>query len=299
MPSITSSLIRAQIRMIKPILTRSGIPAARTLQEKLGELGAKVVSGKVDFHEFQLGDIECAWALPEDMEPGDRRVALYLHGGGYVAGSIKYAKGFAGILAAKLRVRVMCVAYRLAPEFPFPAAVDDAMASYEHLLSLGLQPGDISLIGESAGGGLIFALCLALKQRGMAMPARLIALSPWTDLTMSGDTYETKRQADVSLSEDELREYMEAYAPDRADDPLASPLLGDLTGLPPTVIYTGGDEILLDDSLRMALHLEEAGVSCRLSVAEGMWHAYVLYGVPEANDALTEIQAFFEESIHA
>lgn len=169
------------------------------------------------------------------------------------------------------------------------------MVAYEHLLRLGYKEKNISFIGESAGGGLIFSLCLALKQQGRPLPARIVALSPWTDLTMSGASYDENCEVDVSLSAEEIRSFVEAYAPTEQKNPLVSPLLGDLTGLPDTLIYVGGDEILLDDSRGMAQRLRYYGVNCRLTVAEGMWHAYVLYGVPEANDALSEIQEFFKE----
>lgn len=294
MPSIISTLLREQIRLIKPILTKSSITASRSLQEALGGLEAKAVSGKVEFTEFDLNGVPAAWAVPKDLDPSDRRVALYLHGGGYVAGSASYSRGFAGVLAAKAEIRTMCIAYRLAPEYPFPAAVEDALAAYDHLLGLGFQDRDISLIGEFAGGGLVFALCLALKQQLKPLPARIVALSPWTDLTLSGNSYETNRKVDVSLTFEELQSFSEAYAPTDACNPLISPLFGDLSCLPPTRIYVGGDEILLDDSRRMAENLGKVDVNCELIVVDGMWHAYVLYGVPEANEAIAEIKTFLE-----
>jgi monoterpene epsilon-lactone hydrolase len=294
MPSLVTTLLREQIRLLKPIITSFSTNTARGVQEALGELGAKVVAGKVEFREFQIGDIPAATATPTAREEGDRRVVLYLHGGGYVAGSIRYARGFAGVLAAGANVQVTCIAYRLAPEHPHPAALEDAMAAYEHLLSQGAAPEDISLIGESAGGGLIFALCLALKERGMALPAHIVALSPWTDLRLRSRSYEDNRQKDVCLTRVELTGFAAAYAPDGAETPLVSPILGDLHGLPPCRIYVGGDEILFCDAADMAARLAEAEVPCTLTVADGLWHAYVLYGVPEANDALDEIKLFLE-----
>ena len=146
----------------------------------------------------------------------DPRVLLYLHGGGYVAGSIRYAAGFAGVIAAKTGVRTLCIAYRLAPEHPFPAALDDAMTAYQYLLGQGYHGSDITLIGESAGGGLILSLCLLLKAQGIPLPTRLVAISPWTDLTLSGESMEENREVDISLTKSELAAYAACYAPEQA-----------------------------------------------------------------------------------
>ncbi|MBQ6808400.1 MAG: alpha/beta hydrolase [Firmicutes bacterium] len=298
MPSLISAMLRQQIRLFKPILTNFSTTASRNLQEALGELGAKALGDKVEFREFHIGAVPAALAVPVKPQPGDQRVVLYLHGGGYVAGSIKYAKGFAGVLAAKAGLRVLCIAYRLAPENPFPAALEDALSAYEYLLAEGCAPENIFLIGESAGGGLLFSLCLLLKSLGRPLPGRLVALSPWTDLSLSGESYRTKRKEDPCLSMKEIEGFVHAYAPPELRDPLASPLFGALSGLPPCRIYVGEDELLLDDSRLMAEKLLSAGVECRLHVEPGLWHAYVLFGVPEANAALEEIKVFFEEGFH-
>ena len=295
MPSIVSNVLRKQIRLLKPLITTFSFSAFRGAQEALGELGAKILEEKVVFHELMIHDIPAAWAVPAaECCADDDRILLYLHGGGYVAGSLKYAKGFAGVLASKMQARVLCVAYRLAPEHPFPAALDDALAAYQYLLEQGHAAEKISLIGESAGGGLLIALCLRLKEERLPMPGKAIPLSPWTDLTMRGGSYETNRKADPSLTQNELSRFAEAYATGQVENPLVSPVFGDLRGLPPCIIYVGGDEILLDDSRMLADQLTQAGVPCKLHVEPGMWHAYVLYGIPEANKALEEIRLFLE-----
>ncbi|MEG1661739.1 MAG: alpha/beta hydrolase [Clostridiales bacterium] len=247
MPSLISILLREQIRFVKPLVTNFSIATSRAFQEALGELGATVVADKVMFHEFDIQKIPAAMAVPVALPEGDSRVVLYLHGGGYVAGSIKYARGFAGVLAAKAAVRVLCIAYRLAPEHPYPAAVADAMSAYQYLLEQGYRSENISLIGESAGGGLVFALCLALKSHALPLPALLIALSPWTDLTMKGTSFDINQKADVCLTAKEIESFAAAYASGYQEDCLVSPLFGDLTDLPPSYIYVGSDEILLDD----------------------------------------------------
>lgn len=295
MPSLVSSVLREQIRLMKPILTKTSIQTSRNLQETLGELGAKTVAAKVQRQDFQLEDFPACWLTPAETTLEDPRVLLYLHGGGYVAGSIRYAAGFAGVIAAKTGVRTLCIAYRLAPEHPFPAALDDAMTAYQYLLGQGYHGSDITLIGESAGGGLILSLCLLLKAQGIPLPARLVAISPWTDLTLSGESMEENREVDISLTKSELAAYAACYAPEQAALSLVSPLWGDLTGLPPCAIYVGGDEILLDDSRRLCTRLLDAGVPATISIEPGMWHAYLLYGVPEANAAWREIKTLLEE----
>ncbi|MDO4732341.1 MAG: alpha/beta hydrolase [Bacillota bacterium] len=298
MASLISAMLRRQIRLFKPFLSNFSITASRNLQEVLGELGAKAMGEKVEYQDLHIAAIPAALAVPVELPPEDPRIVLYLHGGGYVAGSIKYAKGFAGVLAVKANLRVLCIAYRLAPENPFPAALEDSLAAYEYLLEQGYAPENISLIGESAGGGLLFSLCLLLKSLGRPMPGRLVALSPWTDLSLSGESYQTKRKEDPCLSIKEIEGFVHAYCPQNPRDPLASPLFGELSGLPFCRIYVGEDELLLDDSRLMAEKLCLAGVDCRLKVEPGLWHAYVLYGVPEANTALEEIKEFFEENLY-
>lgn len=295
MPSILSLLVREQIRLIKPILKKMSISAARTFQDALGELGTKLVAGRVAFETVQTDRFEACFAIPHD-EKDARRVILYLHGGAYVAGNMKYARGFAGILADKLQQRVMSVAYRLAPEYPFPAALEDALSAYEHLLGCGWSACDISFVGESAGGGLIYCLCLKIKQLGLPLPAALVSISPWADLTLGGYSYMVNAGKDPSLSEEVLREHAAAYADGKQQDPLVSPIFGDLSGLPPSLLLAGGDELLLSDSATLANRLKESGCQCEFTVEEGMWHVYVLFSIPEARAALDKIARFLDSN---
>lgn len=300
MPSILTTMLRQQIRLLKPVFTRFSITASRNLQEILGELEAKTIGDKVELSTFHIGNQSAGMATPVDLKKADPRVALYLHGGGYVAGSTKYAQGFAGVLAAKCQIQVVYVAYRLAPEHPYPAALEDVLAAYEYLLACGRRPEQICLIGESAGGGLVFCLCLLLQKLGRPLPGRIVALSPWVDLTLSGESYQTNRKADPTLTMEELEGFVQSYGPPDRRDPLVSPVFAGtstLSGFPPCRIYVGGDELLLDDARHMAVALQNAGVDCRLHVEPGLWHGYVLYGIPEANRALAEMKAFFAESV--
>lgn len=295
MPSLVSVLARGQIRLLKPLLNRMDIPTARALQDALGELEAKAVAerGRIVFEPVPAKDFEACFALPP-QEKDRCRAILYLHGGAYVAGNMKYARGFAGILSSKTSQRVLSVAYRLAPEHPFPAAVEDAVAAYRYLLENGWQAQNISLCGESAGGGLVYCLCLKLKDMGLPMPRALVGISPWTDLTFGGASYKTNAKRDPSLSEETLRSCAAAYALGQEHNPLVSPILGDLAGLPPSLLLAGGHELLLSDAVTLAQRLRRSGCRCDLRVEKGLWHVYVLFNTPEARAALDQIARFLE-----
>ncbi len=296
MPSLVSVVLREEIRLIKPLLNRLTIETARSFQDKLGDMEAKSVATKVDFTPFDIGGIDACFADAKAAPKSGGRVVLYLHGGAYVAGNIQYARGFAGILAAETHQRVLSIAYRLAPENPFPAAVEDAFAAYDYLLNIGYAADDISLVGESAGGGLVYCLCLYLKQKKMPLPAALVGISPWTDLTFSGESYQSNSRKDPSLSEDVLREHAAAYAAGRASDPLVSPIFGALENFPPSLLFVGGDELLLDDARMLAQRLEDGGSPCEMVLEEGLWHVYVLYKIPEAKKAIKRIKEFLENA---
>ena len=221
---------------------------------------------------------ECAWAIPRDRRR--EGVVLYLHGGGYTCGDIEYALGFASMLSAKTGTLVFCPAYRLAPENRFPAAVEDALVSYRFLLENGYSPEHITLCGESAGGGLCYSLCLRLREEGLKMPSCIVALSPWTDLTSSGSSYVKNLRDDPTMTAELLSFFADSYTDDRKD-PLASPLLADLNGMPPSLIFVGGDEIMLSDSVEMHKKLKAAGRQSKIYVRPNRWHGYLLYGLTE------------------
>ena len=270
--------VRAQLNLFKPVMTSCSLEASRKGQDKLGELmtalhRSEIMTKNHDFQHFQG-----AWIMPQDQRRGG--VVLYLHGGGYTCGSLEYAKGFSSVLAAECGVRVFCAAYRLAPEHRYPAAVEDALEAYQYLLKKGYAGHQILLCGESAGGGLIYALCLKLKDLGLPLPCGLIGISPWTDLTGSGKSYEENREVDPSMSPELLQFYAKCYTDDPAD-PLCSPLFGDLTGFPPSLLFVGGDEVMLDDTRMLHEKLVKSGCRSKLIVAPERWHAYVLYCLSE------------------
>ncbi len=286
---ISAKIIRAQLALLRPLVESRSLETNRKGQDKIGELMEARFRRRVIVKEHRFTSFNGAWVLPRD----ERRkgVLLYLHGGGYTCGGLEYAKGFASTLAVQCGARVFCGAYRLAPEHRYPAALEDALEAYRYLLRKGYRAKDILLCGESAGGGLCYALCLKLKELGEAMPSGILAISPWTDLTASGKSYRENRENDPSISEKQLDFFAECYTDDRTD-PLVSPLLGDLKGLPPSLIFVGGDEIMLSDSTDLHEKLRAQGCESRLVVAPERWHAYVLYGLKENEQDFTTINLF-------
>lgn len=290
---LPAKLVRAQLNFFKPFVANCSLEVTRKGQDKLGELMEAIHRRDVIVRDHDFGPFQGAWIIPKD----ERRqgVILYLHGGGYTCGNLDYAKGFAATLSDECGVRVFCAAYRLAPEERFPAALDDAVVAYQYLLSKGYPARQILLCGESAGGGLIYALCLKLKQLRLPLPCGLIGISPWTDLTGSGESYITNRDIDPSMTPELLQFYAGCYTDDPRD-PLCSPLFGDLTGLPPSLLFVGGDEVMLDDTRMLHQKLLDCGCKSQMIVAPERWHAYVLYYLNEnmsdfdtINDFLTRV----------
>ena len=271
-------LVRSQLNFFKPFVASCSLEVTRKGQDKLGELMTALHKREVLVKEHDFGRFQGAWIMPRDERRGG--VVLYLHGGGYTCGSLEYAKGFAATLASECGVRAFCAAYRLAPENRYPAALDDALEAYRYLLGKGYAAHQILLCGESAGGGLIYALCLKLKELGLPLPCGLIGISPWTDLTGSGKSYEEHREIDPSMTPELLQFYAKCYTDDPTD-PFCSPLFGDLTGLPPSLLFVGGDEVMLDDTRMLHEKLLESGCRSKMIVAPERWHAYVLYCLNE------------------
>jgi monoterpene epsilon-lactone hydrolase len=231
------------------------------------------------------------------MPNGGRRdrVLLYLHGGGYVLLSARsHAKLAAGIGAAA-GCRVVSLDYRLAPEHPYPAALEDALGAYRWLLGEGYSPEHIAIAGDSAGGGLTMATLLALRNEGLPQPAAAVPLSPWVDLEGTGTTMDTHAHRDFIVGREALQGMAALYVGGGdLRDPLVAPLWADLTGLAPLYIQVGGDETLLDDSTRLAANAARAGVEVRLDVFPEMQHVFqtMVGQVPEADDAIARVGAF-------
>ena len=208
----------------------------------------------------------------------DQRVVLYMHGGAYVIGSARSFARLAAEVAIAAGVCCFSLDYRLAPEHPFPAAVDDAMAAYNGLLQRGFQPAQVAFAGDSAGGGLTIATLLACRDHGLAMPACAVVLSPWLDLTLTGDSMQRCVDSDLVLTAPRLAARAKLYLGSTSNrHPLASPLFGDLTGLPPLLMHASSAELLCDDAVRFAARAAAAGVRVTLDIWPGMphdWHRF-------------------------
>ena len=306
-----TKFLRSQLSLIKPFLAGCSLETARRSQDRVGKLMSHAHKETTEKTLLTVGHMECALITPKDVLMDG--IVLYLHGGGFVAGNLDYACGFGTILAAKCGIRVLCAAYRLAPEAPFPAALDDALDAYAYLIECGYAPSRIVLCGESAGGGLCYSLCLRLKEKGWTLPACILAMSPWTDLTLSGASYEKNRACDPSMVKERLAYFADCYTygatasgknlyprtnPDREADrsvkrePLRSPLYGSLEKMPPSLLFVGGCEIMLDDTMALSERLTAAGCECETVVAPSLWHGYVLYNLKERECDFDRIRRF-------
>lgn len=242
------------------------------------------------------GGVPAEWVTAAGVPDG--RVLMYLHGGAYQIGSPATLRHMIALLSAAASARVLSVDYRLAPEHPFPAAVEDAMTAYRWLLAAGTDPSAIAIAGDSAGGGLTLGTLAALRDAGDARPAAAVVMSPWTDLALTGESLRTRAEADVMIKPAGMAETAELYlAGADPRHPYASPLYADLCGLPPILIHVGDAEVILDDSTRFAARAREAGVEVTLEIWAEMphvWHAFAGL-LPEADQAIAGIGAWLQE----
>ncbi len=248
--------------------------------------GCSLMEGHIDGIAYDF------WT-PEKLKAG--RLMIYSHGGGYTLFSHKTHRTLASRLAAEFETQAIVYDYRLAPEHRFPAAVNDALAVYQHVLRQGYDPRNIILAGDSAGGGLTFALLLVARDHSLPMPGLAIGISPWVDMTLSGYSYQENPHKDVMLSPDGVRHFREMYL-DGNDPkhPYASPLFGDLKGFPPVMLQAAGDEILRDDSVLFAAALRQAGVKVELDISPGLFHVFEFAWrvLPQAEEAIIRMGDF-------
>jgi len=243
----------------------------------------------------RLGGVPGEW-ISGDWSTGGARVILYLHGGGYCVGGVDSHRALAGHLSLHCRSRVFLAEYRLAPEHPFPAALDDAVKAYLGMLGQGASAQDIAVAGDSAGGGLSVATAVALRDRGTPLPRALVCFSPWTDLSL--EQLGPPPAGEVMLRRPWIEACAKAYlGGTRAAEPLASPIGADLRGLPPTLIQVGSDELLLPDSRRLHARLLETGVVADLDEYAGRWHVFQANAgwLKDADRALSRVARFLDD----
>ncbi|MGH7778584.1 MAG: alpha/beta hydrolase [Candidatus Binataceae bacterium] len=251
------------------------------------------VEKDVKCEPVSAGGVKAEWVSAPGADAN--RAILYLHGGGYVIGSIKTHRALAGRISRASKARVLLIDYRLAPEHPFPAAVEDSIIAYRYLLEQGTRPGRLAIAGDSAGGGLTIAALVAIKDAKLPMPAAGVGLSPWVDLEGIGDSMTTKSKADPIVQRDGLVQMAAAYLGGK--DPhsaLAAPLYADLSGLPPLLLQVGTAETLLDDSTRLAERARKSGVNVTLEPWENMIHVWQMFApmLDEGQQAIDKIGAF-------
>lgn len=244
----------------------------------------------------EAGGVSAEWSVADGADQD--KVILYVHGGGYVMGSAGSHRDMTGRLSQASGARVLSLNYRLAPEHPFPAPVDDALAAYRWLLGQGIQASNIAIAGDSAGGGLALAALLAIRDAGEPVPAAGIGISPWVDMEGTGESMTTRAAVDPVVQKEGLLGMAKLYL-GGADpkDPLAAPLHGNLVGLPPLLIQVGDSETLLDDATRITERARKADVDVTLKIWDEMPHVWHLFApiLPEGRQAIEEIGAFFKE----
>ena len=267
----------------------ASVERMRGAMEKVSEHVARDVKCEA----VSAGGVPAEWIVP----PGaaDDRVILYLHGGGYMMGSINTHRAMIARIARAAQAKALALDYRMAPEHPFPAAVDDATAAYRWLLAQGYKPGKIVISGDSAGGGLTLATLIALRDAKTPLPAAAVPISPWADLEGKGVSIQTRAATDPMVDKESLLRMAKLYAGDHdPKNPLISPIHADYRGIPPMLIHVGDAEILLDDSTRVTERAKAAGVTVELEAWDEMFHVWHVFAkiLPEGQQAIDRIGSY-------
>lgn len=285
------------IKLAHGLVENTDIEKHRQSQDQIGELLGRVKD--LNYRGMELEGTHCEW-VSLNRAHVHKQVIMHCHGGGYSTGSSLYARTLTAKLASCTAMEVLSFDYRLAPEHPYPAALEDAMKVWDYLMRVGYGARDVILTGDSAGGNLALALTLKLKEQGRFLPRGLVLMSPWTDLTSTGESFVSKKDVDPVLNPGYLERMIHAYAKgEDLTNPFVSPLFGDFRGFPPTYVQVGENEMLLSDSTRLVDRLKEAGVVARLDVFENMWHVFQMSPFKTAYEAMDKNVAFIiEELMH-
>lgn len=274
---------------------RTELERQRKTQDVIGRLAAPM-SGML-WEEFSLGKMPAAW-MRLDRVHKRRHAILYCHGGGYTSGNLGYSRVLASKLASATGYEVLAFEYRLAPEHPYPAAIEDAIFAWDYLMQQGYGARDVILAGDSAGGNLALVLTQQLIKSGRMPPRALLLFSPWTDMTLTAPSYQECAMLDPMLTREYIEAVRAAYAPGmNYSSPSLSPLFGDFKGFPPVLTQVGGLEILHSDALALHETLDAAGISNRLEVFEDMWHVFQMFPNKTAAAAISNISRFLLEQL--
>ena len=292
--SIRNKIIKKLVSFLMSGWSKGTIEEQRTRQEKMSKYAK--LPADIQCQPINVEGISAEWINAPDADLG---VILYLHGGAYALGSINVHREFIARLALATKMRCLAINYRLAPEHPFPAALEDATAAYHWLLTQGVDPSQIIIAGDSAGGGLALVTMVTLRDAGEQLPAGAVCISPWTDLSLTGASIERKSKLDPILNPISLDMYAKYYAGEyELTSPLISPLYADLHELPPLLIQVGADEILVDDAIRLAEKARDASVDVTLEIWDEMFHIFQLIPfLPETKKAIGSIAEFVSQNL--
>ncbi|MCM1188322.1 MAG: alpha/beta hydrolase [bacterium] len=278
------------IRRAHGLVENTDLEKHRQSQDAIGAILSN--TRDIRYREFEIDGMYAEW-ISVNRAHMKKYIILHCHGGGYSTGSSLYARTLTSKLAASTSMDVLCFDYRLAPEHPYPAAVEDAMKVWNYLMLLGYGARDVILTGDSAGGNLALALSLKLKAEGRLLPRGLVLLSPWTDLTSSGESFSSRAMLDPVLDREYIDRMILAYAEGQdLRNPFVSPLFGGFEGFPPTYIQVGENEILLSDATRLHEAFVKANVSVKIDVYPGMWHVFQMSPVKAAREAMDKNAEF-------
>ena len=290
--SVLAKIVKKFMRKKFKGWTEGTIAEQRLRMEK--NMSFTKIPASVQIRDAGIDGISAQWI--EQSDTSNQGVLLYLHGGAYCLGSVRIHSDLIARLVCATKSRVLALDYRLAPEYPYPAALNDVLQAYRWLIAQGNDPSNIVIAGDSAGGGLAIAAILALREVKENLPGAAICISPWVDFTLSGKSMRNRASDDPLLTSEALAIYTKAYFGGKnVDLKSMSPLFENLHGLPPLLIQVGSDEILLDDAVRLAENARSYGVEVTLQIYDGLFHVFHMVSVlPETRDALQQISDFLQ-----